>query len=173
MTGSETGFAGIGPRGWRLARWSGVAGLLALPGVAMQFTPEVNWTASDFLFMALLLGSVVGLYELAARRSDPMFRLGVALAVLTGFLIIWINLAVGIAHSDLIVFFGPPLVALIGSALARFRPAGMALAMVGAAAIHFPAAMIVVPKHATWPLTVIFAAMWLGSAWLFRRAGSN
>ena len=166
-------FAGLGPRGWRTTRWTIAVALLALPAIAMQFTREVDWSAGDFLFMGVLLASVVGLYELATRNSDPVFRIGVALAVLTAFLIIWINLAVGIAESNVGVFFIPPLIALAGSMIAHFRPRGMAAAMTCAAIAHLPAAIVVDPKPGTWPLNLIFAAMWIGAAWLFRRAGTE
>ncbi|MDB5696794.1 MAG: hypothetical protein JWN21_2337, partial [Sphingomonas bacterium] len=38
--------------------WGGVATLLLIPAIAMQFTAEVNWTASDFVVMGVLLASV-------------------------------------------------------------------------------------------------------------------
>lgn len=173
MIDSSGALTRIGPSGWRAIRWAAVATLLAAPAIAMQFTREVNWSAGDFLFMGLLLASVVGLYELSTRNSDPVFRLGVALAVLTAFLTIWINLAVGIAKSDIGVFFIPPLIALTGSAIARFRPRGMAPVMLCAAIAQLPAAIVVDPKPATWPLTLIFATMWIGAAALFRRAGDD
>ena len=37
-----------GKNRWRPAIWGAAAFLLVLPAVAMQFTSEVNWTASDF-----------------------------------------------------------------------------------------------------------------------------
>ena len=52
---------------WRLFRWvmwGGAALLLALPLVAMQFTSEVNWTASDFVVMGAMLGIAAGTVEL-------------------------------------------------------------------------------------------------------------
>ena len=35
--------------------WGGAACLLALPWVAMQFTSEVNWDATDFLVIGVML----------------------------------------------------------------------------------------------------------------------
>ena len=32
---------------WRWLMWGGIAGLLALPAVAMQFTDEVRWGPSS------------------------------------------------------------------------------------------------------------------------------
>ena len=36
------------PPSWRLALWGGIALLLVLPALAMQFTREVNWGPGDF-----------------------------------------------------------------------------------------------------------------------------
>ena len=45
--------------GWvRPLLWGGAGLLLLAPLVAMQFTREVNWTVSDFLFAALLVVSL-------------------------------------------------------------------------------------------------------------------
>ena len=38
---------------WRLTLWGGVLCLLLLPLIAMQFSKEVNWTASDFVVAAI------------------------------------------------------------------------------------------------------------------------
>jgi hypothetical protein len=43
---------------WRLAGWATIAGLIALPAIAMQFTTEVNWGAEDFAFAVVMLGGV-------------------------------------------------------------------------------------------------------------------
>jgi len=36
---------------WTLPIWAGAAMLLSVPFVAMRFTSEVNWSASDFVVM--------------------------------------------------------------------------------------------------------------------------
>ena len=45
---------------WRIIGWGGAVALLAAPFIAMRFTTEVNWTASDFVFAAVLLGVIGG-----------------------------------------------------------------------------------------------------------------
>ena len=55
---------------WRVIGWGVAVGLLILPFIAMRFTGEVNWTASDFVFAAVLLGSVGLGMEFAVRRSS-------------------------------------------------------------------------------------------------------
>lgn len=81
----------------RVLGWSFAVLLLCIPGVAMQFTREVNWGPEDFLAAALLIGTAGLGCELAARlkRSRAM-RLFVAGAVLLGVLLVWAELAVGI-----------------------------------------------------------------------------
>lgn len=119
---------------WRIFGWSVPAILLLLPLVAMQFTDEVNWTASDFLFAAVLFGSVGLAFEFIVRKSSSLaYRSGAACAVAAAFLTIWANGAVGMIGSEdnpyNLLFGGVIAVALVGAALARFEAAGMARAM--------------------------------------------
>ena len=82
---------------WRVAAWSGAALIWLLPMVAMQLTDEVVWDVTDFaVWGAMLLGAGVT-YELAARKSDnTAYRVAVGAAVLAAFLLIWVQLAVGL-----------------------------------------------------------------------------
>jgi hypothetical protein len=57
--------------GWRIAGWGSLLALLMLPALAMQITGEVNWTAGDFVFAAVLLGFVGTMVELAVRFARP------------------------------------------------------------------------------------------------------
>ena len=82
---------------WRLALWGTAALLLMVPAVAMQFTTEVNWTGSDFVVMGAMLAAACGAYDLATRLSrNTTYRAAFGIAVLTGFLLVWVNLAVGL-----------------------------------------------------------------------------
>lgn len=76
---------------------AGTAAILMLPLLAMQFTREVNWTGSDFVVAAVLLG-VTGLaLELGvARLADMKRRLLRAGAIALAFVYAWAELAVGI-----------------------------------------------------------------------------
>ena len=74
-----------------------VGALLLIPFIAMQFSSEVVWTASDFIIMGILL-LVTGLgIDLVLRKvSSSKNRLimgGIILAVL---FMIWAELAVGV-----------------------------------------------------------------------------
>jgi hypothetical protein len=170
---------------WRKLGWGTAVALLILPFVAMQFTGEVNWSPGDFLFAALMFGTVGLLLELAVRASpDWSFRGGIALAVLAGFVLIWSNLAVGILGNEEndanLLFFLVPLVAIAGSALARFRPGGMAVAMVCAGLMLLAVPVIAYTLRIgdaasltrfDYPVFLaLFALMWFGSAALLRSA---
>lgn len=73
--------------GWRIAGWGSLLALLTLPALAMQMTNEVNWTAGDFIFAAILLGLVGTVVELALRFARPGApRIGYLIAGFTAFL---------------------------------------------------------------------------------------
>ena len=164
---------------WRIAGWGLALALLLTPLVAMQFTDEVRWGPADFSVAALLLGGLGLAIEFAIRRSANLaYRAGAALAALTAFALIWVNLAVGFIGDENnpanLMFAGVLLVALIGSLAARFRPSGMATAM-GATALAqlLVAVLAFVFALATGletGLIIAFAAPWALSAGLFRRA---
>jgi len=170
---------------WRMAGWATAAALLLLPLVAMQFTDEVNWDVFDFaVFGAMLLGIGVT-YELAVRMTaNTAYRAAVGVAVAAAFLLVWVNLAVGIIGSEdnpANLMYGVVLaIAVIGAFIVRFQPAGMARvlsatalaqALVGVIALtagfgsmapSFPEAIVFA--------TGFFAALWLLSAYLFLKA---
>lgn len=82
---------------WRVILWGSLALLLALPALAMQFTGEVDWSASDFLIMGILLGTLGLTIELAIRLlRDWPARLASCAVALLGFFAIWAELAVGV-----------------------------------------------------------------------------
>ena len=161
---------------WRIIGWSIPALLLLLPLVAMQFTQEVNWTAADFVFAVVLFGSVGLAFELIVRKSGSLaYRFGAALAVLAAFLTIWVNGAVGMIGSEgnpyNLLFGGVLAIALIGAIAARFRPAGMARAMIAAAIAQVVLAALGLAADTLGAvLSMAFAAPWLLSAALLWKA---
>lgn len=167
--------------GWRLLMWGGAATLLLLPLIAMQFTDEVDWTPFDFAVFGAMLALACGACELAVRlsRGNRLYRIGAFLAVATGFLLAWVNLAVGFVGTERnaynLWYAGVLAVAVIGALIARFRPRGMA-ATFTAAAITQAAVGLVAQINGMahpWPATVAFTALWLVSALLFRAAARS
>lgn len=162
---------------WSLAIWGGAAGLLLLPAVAMQFTGEVNWTASDFIVMGAMLFAACGAYELLARMtSSTAYRAAVGIAIVTAFLTVWVNLAVGMLGSEgnpANLLFGAVLaVGLVGMLIAKFQSLGMARAMEATALAQ--AAMTLYALLGGYAEVVfhigVFIVPWVLSAQLFRKA---
>ena len=76
------------------------AALLSMPLIAMQFTTDVDWTASDFIIMGILLLGTGLLCEFVLRKfKKTSQRIIICGAVLLAFALIWAELAVGIFGS--------------------------------------------------------------------------
>jgi hypothetical protein len=159
----------------RIPMWTLFAVMLLTPLVAMRFTREVNWTASDFAVFGAMLATVGLAYELVARASgSTAYRAGLGLALGTAFLVVFANLAVGIIRDEgdpaNLLFFGVLAIGFVGAAVARFQARGMAVAvlvMAGAqAAVSLTALLL--GWDTKGPLIALgFAALWVASAGLF------
>lgn len=177
MTGTEHERMLLPDNAWRALLWGGAGTLLLLPWIAMQFTAEVNWTGFDFLVFGAMLATACIACEIAVRVSrSNLYRLAAAIAVGTGFLLVWVNLAVGIIGSehnaDNLVYASVLLVAVIGAAVARLRAAGMARAMLVTAIAHALTGVygLAIGSIEAAVSGIVFVAAWLASAWAFHRA---
>lgn len=168
---------------WRRLRWlvwGGAAALLAMPLLAMQFTDEVDWTPLDFVVMGTILALCCVAFELVIRVArNHAYVLASGVAIATALLVTWSNLAVGIVGDEgnpvNLVFFGVLLVALVGAAMARLAPRGMARAMAATAIAQALSALLAVYAD-EWRVVAIigvFAALWLLSAALFRKSAGD
>jgi peptidoglycan/LPS O-acetylase OafA/YrhL len=169
---------------WRVLGWGGAVALLLAPLIAMRFTSEVNWTASDFIFAGILFALIGGAFELAIWASrNRAYRAGAALALLGAFLTIWANLAVGIVGSEdnpaTQLFFVALLVGILTACIGRFRAKSMSLAALVTAVSLGVAFVIAVMQPTDEPFvphireafgTGIFASLFLASSALFRKA---
>lgn len=167
---------------WRIAAWAAAACLLVLPLVAMQLTPEVDWSAADFVFAAVLLFGSLGAYEIVARKTgQTAYRAGVGLAIAATFLLIWGNAALGISDSaGDPMYLGVALIGIAGVIVALARPGvgarmmlATALALVAVTAITLIAAMVPNPHTSALELlglTAFYSVLFLGAAWLLREA---
>lgn len=161
---------------WRILGWGFAVFLLLLPFLAMQITTEVDWSASDFVFAGVLFASVGLAFEFIVRRSSNFaYRCGAALAVITAFLTIWVNGAVGMIGSEdnayNLLFGGVLMIALIGAVLARLEAAGMVRAMVVAAAAQAAVSVAGLSTDVRGAIfSLVFAGLWLLAAALFWNA---
>ncbi len=172
-----------GPRvPWRLIGWAIPVGLLTIPWLA-----HFPWTLSDFIVAGAMFAIVGGTFELAVRASGNWaYRAGAAVALVTAFLLTWVNLAVGIIGNEdnplNLMFFGVIAATLVGSIVARFQAVGMSRAMIMAAIIQalIGVGIFIADTGGAEPpgriglliLIAFFAALWLVSAWLFRKAAA-
>lgn len=74
--------------------------LLLIPLIGMQFTSEINWSLSDFIAMGILLLGLGFTCEFVFRKiTNKTYKLGLIALIVIVFLLIWIELAVGIFNS--------------------------------------------------------------------------
>ncbi|UDF05454.1 hypothetical protein [Asticcacaulis sp. AND118] len=176
MTGNTKTDATPPGGGWRIAVWSAALLLWLAPLIAMQVISEVRWTAFDFTVFGVMLTVAAGAFDLVTRVSGNLAcRAAAGIALLGAFLLVWVNLAVGIIGSEdnpanqmyAVVFA----VGLIGAFVVNFRPHGLARVMIAVAVAQMVVAVAAfVIGYNTFVLNGGFAAVWLLSAWLFHKA---
>lgn len=164
--------------GWRVAGWGSLMALLLLPALAMRLTTDVTWTASDFVFAAILLGFAGAVVELAVRFARPgASRTGYFVAGAAAFLTLWSNAAIGIIGDEDAVnvyFYLMVGASMLAGAIVLFRPAPMrwitASLAIGQYAVGI-AALNMMPGHPVeWGVITVFALMWLIATWCFHQA---
>lgn len=165
--------AAVTPR-WSRPAWGLAAALFALPVIASQLTGEMQWGPGDFAVLAALLTGVCLGFEWARRTVRDRASLAAScVALLGGFLVVWINLAVGIIGAEdnprNLVFVAVLGVGVVGALLARLRPRGMMLtlaAMALAQALAGGFALALGERPAAL-LSLFLVALWLLAASLF------
>jgi len=144
----------------------------------------VDWDIVDFIIFGVMLFGVGVIYTLVRRTSDnTTYRFAVGVALAAGFILIWVNGAVGIIGDESndanMMYLGVLAVAVIGAIVARFQPhemvrtmyvTALAQVVVGVIALSFGlgSAAPVWPKDILI-LTGFFVALWLLSARLFQK----
>lgn len=162
--------------------------ILLLPLLAMQITDEVVWNLADFVVAGALLFGTGLAYELVARKAGNIaYRVAVGVALAAALLLVWMNLAVGLIGSEdelaNLMYIGVLAVGIIGAIIARFQPHGMARALFATALAQALIAVIALiagmhqyPGSSVSEILNVngfFVALWVGSAWLFRRASAT
>lgn len=146
---------------------------------------DVAWDILDFAVFGAMLLAVGVIYRIVSSKSrSSAYRFGVSVALVAAFLLAWVNGAVGIIGNENndanLVFFGVPVVGVVGALFARFRAKGMARALYVTAGAQVLVATIAIvggfgSAGPAWPrdvlfLTGFFVALWLLSGWLFHKA---
>jgi hypothetical protein len=153
--------------------------LILGPLVAQMVYEEFLWRAMDFVVWTLLVGSTVSLLMLGARSHKKIDRLAVAVSVMTGFLTIWANLAVGIIGREdnpmNLLYFGFLAVGIVGAVISRGRSEGLVITLGMMSALHFGMALWLCAVLATPAalVTGILSALWCLAATLFHRASQG
>jgi hypothetical protein len=166
-----------------VARATGL--ILLVPLLAMQFSDEVLWGPADFVAAGVLLFSAGLTYQLVARNAgNSAYRIAVGVAVGAALLLVWLVGAVGVIGEDGdradMMYAGVLAVGTIGAVVARFRPGGMARALLAMALAQAVVAVIALlaGKHQA-PISSVaeilglngfFVALFIASACLFREA---
>lgn len=117
------------------------------------------------------------------KTARSTYRFAVTLAVAAACVLVWLSLGVGIIGRDgdpaNVMYFGVLAIGIIGALIARFRPLGMARTLLAMALAQTSVALIALigglgrPWSGPLELSLLngfFVALFVGSAWLFRRA---
>lgn len=162
--------------------------ILLIPLIAMQFTHEVVWTLSDFLFAGTLIFGSGLTYKLVTRESEKLiYRAAVGAALATGFILVWANGAVGIIGTEAnpinLAYYGVLLIGLVGTSISRLQPKGMSVTMIITALAQAMVTIIALlgGYYQSPPSSVIeilgvngfFILLWIGSAIIFRFAADK
>ena len=119
----------------------------------------------------------------AGMKGNTAYRSAVVVALAAAIILVWLSLGVGIIGADgdpaNLMYFGVLAVGIIGALIARFRAGGMARALFATALAQASVAAIALIAGLGYPwsgplellaLNGFFVALFVGSAWLFRRA---
>ncbi len=142
---------------------------------------------SQVILPLLLLASPFVIVFILVNKFNPnklSYKFAVALALITAFILIWVNLAVGIIGSPdnnaNLMFFAILLIGMLGAIKVRFQSIGMSYVMLLLSlSLILIAAIDMIFRLGfqgpIWPFDTIgasclLALLWFGSALLFRRA---
>ena len=134
--------------------------------------------------LCLLAVAVTLVYLVFRMPRTRTYRAAIGVALAAAFILVWVNLAVGIiGDSDNVanlLYVAVLVVGIIGAIIARFQPHGMARALSAMAlaqalvvAIVLIGGLGVPEKPRTGVILILngfFIALWLGSAMLFQKA---
>jgi hypothetical protein len=158
--------------------------VLLIPFLGNLLVDGWNWNFGGFVLAGTLVFGTALAYELVTRNRDRIaYRAAAGVALAAAFVLVWMNFvqAADDVNPNAMIYLGVPIVGIIGAAMARLRPHGMALALFATA---FAQAVVVValiirnPQVTSWTsaasrgfgLNAFFVIVFFGSALLFRKA---
>ncbi len=158
------------------------AGFLLIPLLGTLLVDDWNWGWRGFAVIGAFVFGAALAYELAVKgMSNKSYRTAMGLAVATALVLSWMNFVLAVdANLGNFMYLGVVVVGLVGAAIARLRPRGMALAMAAMAVAQLlvPLIALVLRKTGVTPEAVVpvirlngvFIVVFAISAFLFRRA---
>lgn len=179
--------------GRRTSLWKGPALLAALllliPLLGVLFFGW-HWHRRAFVVVGALLFAIGFTYKLVTRNVDAIaYRAAVGVAFAAAFFLLWGNFVqMADVNPAAAMYFGVPIVGIIGAAVARLRPNGMARALFVTAlaqALVLAAVLIMLidrnPQVTSWTPpelrgfggNAFFVVLFVGSALLFRKAAQG
>lgn len=180
-----------GGGGRRRSIWKGpaflTALLLSIPLGRSLFVSGWDWDVRVFVLVggvATLLFSMGLAFQMVIRKlGTTVYRAAVGVALVTTFVLVWGNFvqAADDVNPAAMMYLSVPIVGIIGAAVARFRPDGMARALFVTALAQALVLAIAVsrnPPVTSWTAPVwrgfggnaVFFMLFVGSALLFRKA---
>jgi hypothetical protein len=162
--------------------------ILLIPLWGNHFVHGWNWPLRAFVVLGVFLFVIGFTYELVTRNRNAIaYRAAVGVAFAAGFLLTWTNL---VQWADVTpaaaMYFAVPIVGVIGAAVARLRPNGMAWALFATALAQAVVLTVVLvmlitqnPEVDTWTPpelrgfcgNAFFSMLFAGSGLLFWKAG--
>jgi hypothetical protein len=158
--------------------------ILLLFYVLMQISNEMNWSVFDFAVAGAFIFGTGLTYQLVTRKAGTMaYRFAVGLALAATFILVGVNLAVGVIGSEdnpaNLMYGGVLAIGFLGAIIAELRPQGMARTLFAMALAQGLVAVIalILGLGAPWsgPVEIVtlngfFVVLFVGSGVLFRSA---
>jgi hypothetical protein len=164
--------------------------ILLIPLLGNHFVDGWNWPPGAFVVLGGLLFGIGLIYQLVTRNTDAIaYRAAVGIAFAAAFLLTWSNFVqMADVNPAAAMYFAVPMVGVIGAAVARLQPKGMARALFATAlaqALVLAVALIILinrnPQVTTWTApelrgfggNAFLVMLFVASALLFRKAGAG
>jgi hypothetical protein len=162
--------------------------ILGIPLLRSLFVSGWDWDIRAFLLVGavgtLLFGIGLTFQMVIRKLGTPAYRAAVGVALVTVFLLVWGNFVQGADDVNPAAFgyFVVPMVGIIGAAMARFQPNGMARALFVTALVQALVLVIALiirnPQVTPWTAAVLRGfggnalnvVLFVASALLFRKA---